>query len=66
MQQNYVAVASNAMIDFEISLDAATSKIDQKVWVNGKLVSQRADGQSSRQQASQAMILLTFSLQRRA
>lgn len=43
-QQEYVVVPSNSTVDFEVSLNTSTTKIDQKVWLNGKLVSQQSDG----------------------
>lgn len=42
-QQAYVVVPSNSTVDFEVSLNSTTTKIDQKVWLNGELVSQQSD-----------------------
>lgn len=44
-EQPFSAVASNAAVDFEISLNASTNKIDQKIWVNGALVSEQSDSE---------------------
>lgn len=43
-QQPFVVVPSNSTVDFEVSLNSTTTMIDQKVWLNGKLVSQLSDG----------------------
>ncbi|ROV90238.1 hypothetical protein VMCG_10266 [Cytospora schulzeri] len=39
----YVPVPKGAALDFEISVNSSTSMIDQKVWLNGELVSQQSD-----------------------
>lgn len=41
--QAYVRVPSDAALEFEISVNSSTSMIDQKVWLNGELVSQQSD-----------------------
>ncbi|KAK7729240.1 hypothetical protein SLS53_009304 [Cytospora paraplurivora] len=41
--QAYVTVPKGATLDFEIAVNSSTSYIDQKVWLNGELVSQQSD-----------------------
>ncbi|KAH6651656.1 hypothetical protein BKA67DRAFT_660447 [Truncatella angustata] len=43
--ESYVVVPSDAVLDFEIAVNSSTSYIDQKVWINGELVSQKSDSQ---------------------
>ncbi|KAK8191515.1 hypothetical protein HDK77DRAFT_485997 [Phyllosticta capitalensis] len=43
--QAYVAIPSDATLDFEVSVNSETNKIDQKVWINGELKSSQSDAQ---------------------
>lgn len=44
-QEPYTAVPSDATVDFEISLNSETNKIDQKVYLNGELISEQSDSE---------------------
>lgn len=44
-QEPYTAVPSDATVDFEISLNSATNKIDQKVYLDGELISEQSDSE---------------------
>ncbi|KAG6356127.1 hypothetical protein INS49_015513 [Diaporthe citri] len=46
----YVAVPKDAKLDFEIAVNADTKKIDQKVTLNGKVVSELSDSQGMKPQ----------------
>ncbi|KAL0260084.1 hypothetical protein SLS55_005829 [Diplodia seriata] len=45
VQQEYQAVPSKAQLDFEVDVDSS-KKVSQKVWTNGKLVSEQSDTNS--------------------
>lgn len=47
-QQAYTAVGDDAIVDFEISLNATTDMIDQKIWLNGELTSSQSDSKGMR------------------
>ncbi|KUI71644.1 hypothetical protein VM1G_07301 [Cytospora mali] len=40
---SYVTVPKGATLDFEIAVNSSTNLIDQKVWLNDKLVAQQSD-----------------------
>lgn len=48
VQQPYTAVPSGATVDFEIALNASTDKIDQRVYLNGELISEQSDSKGMR------------------
>ncbi|KAI0153771.1 hypothetical protein BJ166DRAFT_627663 [Pestalotiopsis sp. NC0098] len=41
--EDYVVVPTDATLDFEIAVNSSTNLIDQKIWINGELVSQKSD-----------------------
>ncbi|KKY16638.1 hypothetical protein UCDDS831_g06886 [Diplodia seriata] len=41
--QTYQVVPTGSQLDFEISVNSETTKIDQKVWIAGELVSSQSD-----------------------
>ncbi|KAF9629312.1 hypothetical protein BFW01_g10515 [Lasiodiplodia theobromae] len=41
--QTYQVIPTGSQLDFEISVNSETTKIDQKVWISGNLVSSKSD-----------------------
>ncbi|KAH8662424.1 hypothetical protein BX600DRAFT_513263 [Xylariales sp. PMI_506] len=44
-QQAYIAIPSNATLDFELVMNLTTNLIDQKIYVNGELISSQSDAE---------------------